>query len=242
MKRKIEILLQHGWAFDKDCWRGWMPHLRENQDCEISIQTPDRGYFGEKSEATPFQEADSVKIVIAHSLGLHLVPEEILRSADLAVVASSFRSFHSGMALEEKRSRKKVSLIQKKLADSPMDLLNEFYSDCYHPLLTNHMLLMRNFQDMNTELLERDLDFLDNTEFDMQILHKVPKVLFVHGSDDIIVPASRSTEMNELLPKSDLILFEGAGHTLPLTHVAPVWISLRSKLRQLLSISSKNSR
>ena len=238
MKRRIEIILQHGWAFDKTCWRGWMPHLKENQDCEISIQTPDRGYFGEATPVTPFQNRDSLKVVVAHSLGMHLLPVEILQSADLLVLASTFSKFHGGSALEQKRSERTISLMLKRLQEEPMEVLNGFYSNCYHPLLTSQMLLMRNVQSMNLELLDSDLQLLDKSDFDLTELSKVPKILLVHGSEDGIVNSSHSHNISETLTNSSLVIFEGAGHSLPLTHVAPVWISLRSKLRHLLAVNA----
>jgi pimeloyl-[acyl-carrier protein] methyl ester esterase len=238
MKRKIELILQHGWGFDKSCWRGWMPHLRENQDCEINIQTPDRGYFGPSTQVNPFSEANSVKVVVAHSLGLHLVPVEILQSADLLVLAATFSHFHGGSRLEQKRSTKTVQLMHKRLFEAPMDVLNDFYSNCYHPLLTSHMLLMRNVGSLDTELLAADLELLDSNKFDTTKLQAVQKILLVHGSEDSVVPPSHSHELNEALPSSSLVLFEGAGHSLPLTHVAPVWISLRNTLRHLLAVNA----
>lgn len=239
MKRRIEIILQHGWAFDKTCWRGWMPHLRENQECDITIQTPDRGYFGEATKVEPFQHKDSVKVVVAHSLGLHLLPTEILKSCDLLVLASSFSKFHGGSPLDVKRSERTISLMQKRLQETPMDVLDEFYSNCYHPLLTSQMLLMRNTQkEVNLDLLENDLQLLDENVFDLEIISKIPKILLVHGSEDGIVNTSHSHALSESLPTSSLVVFEGAGHSLPLTHVAPVWICLRNKLRSLLAVNA----
>lgn len=240
MKKRIEVILQHGWAFDSSCWRGWMPHLKENQDCEISVQTPDRGYFGTPKEVKPFEFDDSLKVVIVHSLGLHLLPVETIQSADLLVVASSFASFHRGSQLEEKISKRRIAAMLRNLQESPVDLLNDFYKLCYSPLLTNQLLLMPTPRSMNVPLLKQDLELLDTHVFELNQLKKLPKILFVHGSKDNVVPSSQTVSMNQQLENSDLIIFEGAGHSLPLTHVAPVWISLRSKLRHLLAVSLKS--
>lgn len=239
MKKKIEVILQHGWAFDSSCWRAWMPHLKENQDCEITVQTPDRGYFDTPKQAIPFQNTDSLKVIILHSLGLHLLPEEIIQSADLLVIASSFSNFHSGSTLESKISKRKIASMIRRIDESPVDLINDFYRTCYSPLLTKQLLLMPTPRSMNVEQLRADLHLLDSNVFDLQNLRRAAKVLFVHGSEDEVVASSHSIRMNEELNNSDIIMFEGAGHSLPLTHVAPVWISLRSKLRHLLAVSLK---
>ncbi len=238
MKRKVEIILQHGWGFDKSSWRGWMPHLRENPDLEIAIQTPDRGYFGEAKDAKPFDSSAAVKIVVVHSLGLHLIEEEILRSADLLVLASSFKQFHNGSITEQRRSRKAIQMMLRRIEDEPLEVLNDFYTNCYHPLLTSHMLLMRNSGTINPDLLIDDLQLLDTNTFDLETISHVPKILLVHGSADEIVDPTHSHQMQEELPNASLVVFDGAGHSLPLTHVAPVWISLRNSLRHLVSINA----
>ena len=118
-ERTVEIILQHGWAFDCSCFRGLVNHLREYPDCRILIQTPDRGYFGKTKSVKPFGREASTKVVIAHSLGLHLLPAEILQSADLIVLASTFRHFHGGNQGECKRSQRVVQAMLKRLGDSP---------------------------------------------------------------------------------------------------------------------------
>lgn len=213
-----------------------MPHLKENADLQISIQTPDRGYFGQAKPVHAFEKSASVKIVVAHSLGLHLLPAEILRSADLLVLAATFAHFHGGTRLDQKRSSRTIAAMQERMLEEPMDVLNDFYSNCYHPLLTNHMLLMRDIKSLDQDLLLEDLELLNKNKIDIESIDCGQRILLVHGSEDTVVPAQHSHELNEALPKSSLVLFEGAGHCLPLTHVAPVWISLRNTLRHLLAI------
>lgn len=238
MKKQVEIIFQHGWAFDSSCWKGWMPHLQEKQEWNFSVQTPERGYFGKARAASPFADESQLKIAVVHSFGLHMLPKEILLAADVLVLAGSFEHFHRGTALETRRSKRAISLMQERLIEEPLDLLNDFYGNCYHPLLTSQMLLRRDTEYMDLELLAADLDRLDKEQFDMSIFSKSQKMLFVHGSEDQIVPIAHAIEMSEKLPGSSLVMFEGAGHSLPLTHVAPVWISLRNTLKHLLTVKA----
>ena len=237
MNNRVEIILQHGWAFDRNCWRGWLPHLKENADWDVRIQTPDRGYFGEERKVSPFSNDGAAKIVVAHSLGLHLLPDEVLSGADVLVLAAGFAQFHDGSPLHQKRSRRTINMMLQKLSESPLDVISEFYSNCYHPLLTSQMLLMRDIQTVNAELLISDLELLNTNRFDLSKV-EASKVLLIHGNEDVIVPLEHSQELNKGLKKSSLVVFEGAGHSLPLTHVAPVWISLRSTLRRLLTVNA----
>lgn len=241
MKRKLEIIMQHGWAFDSSCWRSWMPHLRDSTEYETIVQTPDRGYFGKKSCGADFsQNQDSVKIVIAHSLGLHLLSVELLARVDLLVLASSFAYFHDGSLLEQKRSAKTVALMQKRLKNEPAELLQDFYRNTYHPLLTSQALLMRDLDRLNISALESDLERLNSSKFDLELLRKIPQLLLVHGSEDLIVPSLHSYNLHESIKGSDLIVFEGAGHSLPLTHAGLLWISLRNTLRVLEKVGRRN--
>lgn len=238
MKGNIEIILQHGWGFDKTCWRGWLPHLKENSDCQISIQMPDRGYFSDVKEVVCFSQADSIKMIVCHSLGLHLLPESVIESADFLVLAGCFTHFHRGTVLDRKRSQKTVALMKSRLQTEPQSLISDFYSNCYEPLLTNQHLLKRDTENLNVARLQNDLELLDKNTFNLNGLKSVRRVLLLHGSEDIIVAPAHAHELNEALPGSSLVLFEGAGHSLPLTHVAPAWISLRNTLRFLLTTNA----
>lgn len=237
MKRQVEIILQHGWAFDSRCWRGWMPHLKENPDLQVSVQIPDRGYFGTTRKIEPFSDSrDACRIVVAHSFGLHLIPDAILAKADLLVLAGVFTHFHAGDPLEQKRSRRTVQMMIEKLKVDPISTIDDFYSSCYHPLLTSQMLLMRKTGTVDVELLSSDLQLLNTNHFDIESIRKIPQILLIHGSEDAIVKPSHSHKMNEELTESSMVLFEGAGHSLPLTHVAPAWISIRTAMRQIFSV------
>lgn len=234
MRKKIDVILQHGWAFDSSCWRGWLPHLKENPGCEVRIQTADRGYFGEAKEVEPFKnDADSCKIVVAHSLGLHLVPEEILKKTDLLVLAGAFSYFHNGDAMEQKRSRRTVNIMLEKLNIDALAVLDDFYSNCYKPLLTSQMLLMRKTDNINVDLLTEDLELLNTNHFDLSKIRQIPNILILQGSEDCIVTPAQSQTLHQELKGSSIVLFEGAGHSLPLTHVAPAWISVRAAMRQI---------
>ena len=234
MRKKIDVILQHGWAFDSSCWRGWFPHLKENPDCEVRVQAADRGYFGEARKLEAFQnDPSSCKIVVAHSLGLHLLPDEILKSTDLLVLAGAFSYFHTGDAMDQKRSRRTVNVMLEKLSVDALAVLDDFYSNCYKPLLTSQMLLMRKTENVNVDLLQEDLELLNTNHFDLNKIRHIPNVLILQGSEDCIVTPKQSQALHEEVKGSDMVLFEGAGHSLPLTHVAPAWISVRAAMRQI---------
>ena len=82
----VDVVAQHGWGFGAWCWDRWRDVLPAN----FALHCPDRGYFGPAVEV-----AVRPRIVLAHSLGLHLLSPQLWAAAELIVVISGFRSFHS---------------------------------------------------------------------------------------------------------------------------------------------------
>ena len=94
----------------------------------FALHCPDRGYFGPAVEV-----AARPRIVLAHSLGLHLLPPQLWASAELVVVISGFRSFHSTCARQARRSRRTVEQMLARLEREPAALLADFYARCGAP-------------------------------------------------------------------------------------------------------------
>lgn len=206
----------------------------ENHHFELSVSRPDRGYFAEASATTGFQQEDSIKILIAHSLGLHLLPPDLFAQTDLLVAISSFSSFHGPDAVSQKRSRRALRLMKEKLNAAPMDVIDDFYTNCYHPLLTRQALLRRgSAEKLDGDLLYKDLDFMDQNVLPPELLCAPKHTLFLHGSEDSIVSQEHSLALHKTTSQSSLIVFEGVGHALPFTHAAPCWFSIRQSLLAL---------
>ena len=117
----VDVVAQHGWGFGAWCWDRWRDVLPAN----FALHCPDRGYFGPAVEvkARP-------RIVLAHSLGLHLLSSQLCATAELIVVISGFRSFHSASARQARRSRRTVEQMLVRLEREPAALLADFYGRC----------------------------------------------------------------------------------------------------------------
>ena len=119
----VDVVAQHGWGFGAWCWDRW----RDVLPAGFALHCPDRGYFG-----SPVAVAARPRIVLAHSLGLHLLSSQ-LWAADLIVVISGFRSFHSACARQTRRSRRTVEQMLARLEREPAALLADFYARCGAP-------------------------------------------------------------------------------------------------------------
>lgn len=204
----VDVVAQHGWGFGAWCWDGWRAVLPAN----FVLYCPDRGYFGPATEV-----AARPRIVLAHSLGLHLLAPQLWAAAELVVVISGFRSFHSACARQARRSRRTVEQMLARLEREPAPLLADFYARCDAPP-------DRCWSGaIDGDRLRRDLLLLQENALELSALPGTAEVLVLHGSRDRVVPVERAEELCELLPNSALAIVAEAGHALPLTHVEACW-------------------
>ena len=203
----VDVVAQHGWGFGAWCWDRWRDVLPAN----FALHCPDRGYFGPAVAV-----AAQPRIVLAHSLGLHLLSPQ-LWSAELIVVISGFRSFHSACARQARRSRRTVEQMLARLEREPAALLADFYARCGSPPDS------RCPGTVDADSLRRDLQLLQENVLELAAIPTAAQVLILHGSRDRVVPVERAEELRELLPNSALAIVAEAGHALPLTHVRACW-------------------
>lgn len=161
--KNLEVAAYHGWGFSKEIWQG------------LAHYTYDRGYFGKSFWDIKFSR-NSFKVCIAHSLGLHFIPNEVLQNLDLLIIFGGFTSF---------REKRVLKGMQRKLKVDPQAVLKEFYINCG----LNDVV---DLGEINTDLLIQDLDFLGCTELDLNILKNIPEIVVFHGDEDKIVPIEKA--------------------------------------------------
>ena len=211
----VDVVAQHGWGFGAWCWDRW----REVLPAGFALHCPDRGYFG-PAVAVEVQP----RIVLAHSLGLHLLSPQ-LWAAELIVVMSGFRSFHSASARQARRSRRTVEQMLARLEREPAALLADFYVRCgvSSDSDSTEPAEVRCPGAIDADGLRRDLQLLQESVLELSAIPAAAQVLILHGSRDRVVPVERAEELRELLPNSALAIVAEAGHALPLTHVRTSW-------------------
>jgi pimeloyl-[acyl-carrier protein] methyl ester esterase len=155
-----EIILQHGWGFDSTAWNGWVPALER----KAKVIVGERGYYGLPATTPKFSAAATEKIVVAHSLGLHLIETEVLAQADAVLLLGGFLHFHPTDEVGKKRSQRVISRMRIKLNLDEAAVVNEFWQNAYKPeFATNHLLPA---PQIDTEALLRDLDLLDTSKIE----------------------------------------------------------------------------
>ena len=206
----VDVVAQHGWGFGAWCWDRWRDVLPAN----FALHCPDRGYFGPAVAV-----AAQPRIVVAHSLGLHLLSPQLC-AAELIVIISGFRSFHSACARQARRSRRTVEQMLARLEREPAALLADFHTRCGTPPDSDSTELaeVRWSGAIDADGLRRDLQLLQESVLELAAIPAAAQVLILHGSRDRVVPVERAEELRELLPNSALAIVAEAGHALPLTH------------------------
>ena len=204
----VDVVAQHGWGFGAWCWDRW----RDVLPAGFALHCLDRGYFG-----SPVEVAARPRIVLAHSLGLHLLSPQICAAAELIVVMSGFRRFHSACNRQARRSHRTVEQMVARLECEPAALLADFYTRCGAEPDS------RCPESIDADGLRRDLQLLQESVLELAAIPAAAQVLILHGSRDRVVPVERAEELRELLPNSALAIVAEAGHALPLTHARACW-------------------
>ncbi|WP_156906753.1 alpha/beta hydrolase [Desulforegula conservatrix] len=182
----------------------------KNAQAGLKMSVLDRGYFGQPESAN-FSSDKSRKILISHSFGLFILPDHLLKKADMLVSISGFREFHT-TGREGKFSKRLVNLMLKRFGSGSFDVTRDFRSMC-----SAESDEISATEDGIIKLAE-DLERLSNSALDVEHLKKIPYVLLVQGTDDRIVWPERAEDLNASIPGSRLIMVDGAGHGLPFTH------------------------
>lgn len=210
--KRIEVLLQHGWGWDA---AGWAAFAAAAPPGMVTCSA-DRGYFG-----APCHPEVQPQLVVAHSLGLHLLEPRWLVQTRLLVVLAGFAAFHpEGEA--GRRSQRVVGRMRQGLERDLPGLLAAFRAQCFAPETGHYPLEAA----ADAALLAADLERLDTQPLDLAGLWAVPRVLIVHGEQDQIVPVERGRDLERRLPQSRLVPMAGAGHALPLTRAAACWVAI----------------
>jgi pimeloyl-ACP methyl ester carboxylesterase len=203
---EIEINFMHGWGFDSQLWQNWdlsgLGRVRQNH--------LERGYFGDpklKIDTT----CCTLRVLIVHSFGLHIVPKELFTNLHSLVIISGFSQF---LPLYENSDKKNIALhmMRRKFLLKPYEVLADFYRRCAGNEAT---LAAPSFDNINLDLLSSDLLLMQTSIFDLKMLALIPGVILLHGDKDKIVDHSQSIHIHNQLPNSKLFVIAKGEHALP---------------------------
>jgi pimeloyl-[acyl-carrier protein] methyl ester esterase len=216
----LQVIAMHGWAGTAASWDPWLPAARARG---WHWSSGERGY-GAAPPFMPSWQPQGLRVLIAHSLGVHLLPPELLPAAERVVLLAGFGCFvppgRPGRSL-----RTALVAMDAALADIPDDptasalraqaLLRDFLVQAASPDPVSLMPSGPADQPLPAparQLLRRDLALLAaSTDLPAGFPEAVPVLLVEAGDDRIVAPAARDL-LAERLPGAERIILAGAGH------------------------------
>ena len=178
--KRLKIAIHPGWGFSKDAWKSWKDKFSH------PIQFVDRGYFNAQKDDQKFLlqnhriafNPEDFNVLITHSLGLHLIDEEMIKNTSLLIIIGGF--VHFGTDFKTKIALK---LMKDKLKKEPKEVLKLFYERCDYP----DAYAMTIPDSIDIDRLLADLCLLDSSKLDLSIFQTIFHISIFHGKEDKIV-------------------------------------------------------
>ncbi len=219
-----QVIAMHGWSGDSHSWVSWIRHFNHHH---WSWQSGERGY-GKRQEHMPFWQDDQEpterqrRVVIAHSLGPHLLPDAVLAHATDVVLLASFSRFvpqgAKGRALKTglKGMRRCLG------SDAEAEMLTNFLRRAAAPSPADGLPRGPIHEGLSHEGRQRLTDDLDQLIASAALppgLQASSRVLVVEAEQDaIVVPAARQELRDAIQTRlqhpAEHWFMPGSGHAL----------------------------
>ncbi len=216
-----EIIAVHGWAGDSHQWSNWVKIFKS---CDWEWQTAERGYKAISPQKPKWNHnSNQVKlkrVAICHSLGSHMIDNQVLQSATHLVLINSFSRF-----IPNSKENRPVKLALNKMMnaiDTPNEkaMLRKFYLKAYKPNYIDLESIESNFlhiSDLGRLKLKNDLILLINSESLPIGLNSSTKVLIVNSEEDYILANQTKAKLvkdlkNHLETAPKIINLQEEGH------------------------------
>jgi pimeloyl-[acyl-carrier protein] methyl ester esterase len=210
----MQLIAMHGWAGDA---QGWEPFQSAWSARGWAWQCGERGYGGQAPRPVLWQSNHEMKLVIAHSLGPHLLPAAVLAQADAVVLLASFGAFVPGGA-SGRRLRSAMAAMAKQLTSAEAStMLQTFMERAAAPQPTSLLppgITSAPLDASGRKRLGKDLTLLAATTGLPPGFPVQARVLIVEGDEDQIVNPQARQQLRSLLPAADTLVLAGVGHCL----------------------------
>jgi len=216
---QLQVIAMHGWAGTA---AGWAPFEAAAAARGWPWRSGERGYGGAPAHL-PRWGTEGVRVLIGHSMGVHLLPPSLLASAERVVLLASFGRFVPP-GREGRAVRAALAAMDAALADGPdpqesagraQQLLRTFLAEAAAPDPPDHLPpgpADRPVQAAARRLLRQDLACLAaSTDLPAGFPDGVPVLLVEAGQDRIVAESVRQL-LRQRLPEAERIVLPQAGH------------------------------
>ena len=212
----MQILAMHGWAGHAGSWSHWSQHFEAGGSTWTSAN---RGYGGEAPVAPVWSTGPERKVLVAHSLGLHLLPEPVLAQADAVALLGSFSAF-----VPHGRAGRAVAAALKGMqaalgTDEELTMLERFLDKAASPHARSALPpapLLQGLTSLGRQRLQQDLELLARCQSLPTGWPEAVPVLVVQGEQDAVVHAASAQQLIDDLGAQPLTLHRDPnwGHAL----------------------------
>lgn len=209
----ITLVTMHGWGGDH---RAWSPWARAAAGRGWPLNAGERGY-GRQAPGPAAWGKHGRRALLVHSLGLHLVPPQVLAGAEAVVLLASFGRFVPE-GPQGRRGRQALAGMARRLRQGESDgLLRDFLAEAAAPDPVELLPAGPREDGVPPAGLERLLEDLDQLErckgLPEGFPNEAPVLVVEAGGDRIVAPECRR-QLVEDLPAATHWTLEGAGHSL----------------------------
>ena len=188
----------HGWAGDSNTWKLWMPEFQKDK---WQWQSVERGYGG----ITPFHpdwiitntnKNHQQKVVVAHSLGSHLIKKQVLKNATDIVLLCSFSRFIPTTGRSRSLKTALQGMQQNLGTVNEVKMLKNFLKKACYPESFAKIKpgpITKGLSIEGRKKLKSDLQLLIEAKGLPNGISTKSRVLVIQGKEDaIVVPEARS--------------------------------------------------
>ncbi|GEM_PF-1212560 len=224
---KALVILQHGWAMDGSVFSKWKPALdglalqmRDSNQGELEYFVAERGYFHIANDVClkALPTLDKKIMVIAHSLGLHLIPAIVRESADFLLSLSSFANFHQDAQVGCRLSKRRLERMITKLKAEPLTALRDFWAACDWPVEARPAI---SEDSINLARLVSDLELLHQVDIQPGWWPHKANICVLQGNNDPIVSIEQARTLGRVLNTEGILEVDGANHLAPVFNPDP---------------------
>ncbi len=217
-----QVITQHGWGLDQSFWGDYKVEFQNNG---WHWQDNERGYFSKNINQSKWIKNNfdnQIKMILCHSLGFHLIQENLLDEASHIVFINSFNNF---LPSTNKRNLiyRSLKRMEKKIMSFEAEvMLKEFICRSFLPnniTINFQNIFYKNLGGLNNNLLLNDLKKLYTDKNSLKSFEKNCNVIVINSKNDLILDQDSSRNFIELLNKTltkkpTLIELANQGHCL----------------------------
>ena len=199
-----QIITQHGWGLDKSFWDSYKVGFQKNQ---WHWQDNERGYFSSNVNQSKWIKNNlnnGHKMVLCHSLGSHLIQENLLDTASHIIFINSFNNFLPSSNKRNFIYRSLKRMEKKIISFEAEDMLKEFINRSFSPNDLNikfQNMFYQNIKTINNKLLLNDLKKLYKEKNSLKSFKKNCNVIIINSKNDLILDKDSRNDFIELLNK-----------------------------------------